>query len=540
MKQLIQKYQQGGQYYTVKAGNSPWQISHDFGIDLEEFYKMNPSARKMIHPGDKVMIKPASEQKVTYIPRQSVEFLKGVEVTAPKKRKKILKKQELKSQKQRPSNDSIKRQKITVGNISSNKQDSNLIDTIKSKVYQNADSLRKNTGAFLNGFLSEGDLKDDIVGVLNAPTITDSIDQIQNGIGRNWDKLMDKINDTFYPDDEKFNTTDSIKVPIEVQRKLGINAPFMSKQQLERYRQNIEDNMNVMSGMSYKPTQTSGYKTSLYRRPASDRYRMSENINLNDVGLGTRNRFKEYNNQGYPINSSVYNNTPINNTEGIIISSYNPFFEYGHPLLEKGKSYPNTSSVNNWNYYYGVDSNGNFIYGNDLSNFKEGDILTKSMAHDVVGVLTNAIPGHGITLQYANGRTSPMNMTSSTRAIDKIHRGREILIAGNEARLVSGSAEDLNNEIQSMKKRNRVNSVKLIELDNGSYSEGMRKYNNQLSSNDLNDYFNQNVNNGNFIYINNAIKKQAGPKQYQFNWTDLIKDKNTELQNLNWLNLQKQ
>jgi len=40
-----------------------------------------------------------------------------------------------------------------------------------------------------------------------------------------------------------------------------------------------------------------------------------------------------------------------------------------------------------------------------------------------------------------------MNMTSSTKAIDKIHRGREILIAGDEARLVSGSAEDLNNEI---------------------------------------------------------------------------------------------
>jgi hypothetical protein len=56
-----------------------------------------------------------------------------------------------------------------------------------------------------------------------------------------------------------------------------------------------------------------------------------------------------------------------------------------------------------------------------------------------------------------------------------------------------------------MKKRHGVNSVKLIELDNGSYSEGMRKSNGQLNTNDLNDYFNQNVNNGNFIYINNAI-----------------------------------
>ena len=294
----------------------------------------------------------------------------------------------------------------------------------------------------------------------------------------------------------------------------------MTRSELEKYRQGIEDRINRNLGLIYKPTITRN-KTSLYRRPAFDRYRISENINLSDVGLGTRNRFKEYNNQGYPTNTSIYNNTPINNTEGIIISSYNPFFEYGHPLLQKGRSYPNTSSVSNWNYYYGIDSNGNFIHGNDLNDFKKGDVLTKSMAHDVTEVLPNSKPGQCIVVRYVSGRTSPMNMTSSTRAIDKIHRGREILIAGDEARLVSGSAEDLNNEIQSMKKRHGVNSVKLIELDNGSYSEGMRKSNSQLNTNDLNDYFNQNVNNGNFMYINNAIKKQVGPKHYKFNWKDL-------------------
>ena len=527
---LVPKYQQGGDTYVVKKGDSPWRISHNNGISLDEFYRLNPFARKMIHPNQVVKLRETPKKKVTYIPRQSVEFLKGVEVVAPRKPKVTPK-----PQKQKPSNDSIKRQKIVVGNTPSNKQNSSLIDTIKSKVYQNTDSLRKNTGSFLNGFLSEGDLKEDIVGALNAPTIKDSIDQIQNGIGRKWDKLKDEIQDVFSSDKENHSFTDTVPVPIEIQRELKMNIPIMSRQELEKYRQHIQDNLNTRSGMSYKPTQPGRNKTSLYRRSASDRYRMSENINLNDVGLGTRNRFKEYNNQGYPTNTSIYNNTPINNTEGIIISSYNPFFEYGHPLLQKGKSYPNTSSVNNWNYYYGVDSNGNFIHGSDLNNFKQGDILTKSMVHNVVGVLQDATPGQGIVLQYTDGRTSPMNMTSSTKAIDKIHRGREILIAGDEARLVSGSAEDLNNEIQSMKKRHGVNSVKLVELDNGSYSEGMRKYNNQLSSDDLNDYYNQNVNNGNFIYINNAIKKQAGPKQYQFNWNDLYKDRSIKPQRFNWL-----
>lgn len=517
--ELVLKYQQGGNTYTVKKGDSPWKIAHDNEISLDEFYRLNPFARKMIHPNQVVKLRETPNKKVTYIPRQSVALLKGVEVVAPRKPKVTPK-----PQKQKPSNDSIRKQKIIVKNTSSNKQDSSIIDTIKSKVYHGVDSLRKSTRDYLNNNLSESELKEDVVGVLNAPTIKDSIDQIQNGIGRELDKFKDKIFDTF-SSDKSTGTSDTVIVPIEVQNVIGIKSPIMTRSELEKYRQGIEDNINRNLGLIYKPTIIRN-KTSLYRRPAPDRYRISENINLSDVGLGTRNRFKEYNNQGYPTNTSIYNNTPINNTEGIIISSYNPFFEYGHPLLQKGRSYPNTSYISNWNYYYGVDSNGNFIHSNDLNDFKKGDILTKSMAHDVTEVLPNSKPGQGIVIRYVSGRTSPMNMTSSTRAIDKIHRGREILIAGDEARLVSGSAEDLNNEIQSMKKRHGVNSVKLIELDNGSYSEGMRKSNGQLNTNDLNDYFNQNVNNGNFIYINNAIKKQAGPKYQKFNWKDLDKNKN--------------
>lgn len=38
--------------YTVKAGDAPWQIAHDAKISLEELYRLNPNARKMIYPGD--------------------------------------------------------------------------------------------------------------------------------------------------------------------------------------------------------------------------------------------------------------------------------------------------------------------------------------------------------------------------------------------------------------------------------------------------------------------------------------------------------
>lgn len=115
--ELIPKYQQGGNTYTVKKGDSPWKISHDNGISLDEFYRLNPFARKMIHPNQVVKLRETPKKKVTYIPRQSVELLKGVEVVASKKPKVTSK-----PQKQKPSNDSIRKQKIVVENTSSNKQ----------------------------------------------------------------------------------------------------------------------------------------------------------------------------------------------------------------------------------------------------------------------------------------------------------------------------------------------------------------------------------------------------------------------------------
>lgn len=51
--------------YTVKAGNSPWQIAKDNGMTLNTFYKLNPSAKKGIYPGDVVNVnKPANIHKV--------------------------------------------------------------------------------------------------------------------------------------------------------------------------------------------------------------------------------------------------------------------------------------------------------------------------------------------------------------------------------------------------------------------------------------------------------------------------------------------
>ena len=41
---------------TVKKGEGPWQIAQKNGVSLEDVYKYNPKARKMIYPGDKLTI----------------------------------------------------------------------------------------------------------------------------------------------------------------------------------------------------------------------------------------------------------------------------------------------------------------------------------------------------------------------------------------------------------------------------------------------------------------------------------------------------
>lgn len=41
---------------TVKKGEGPWQVAQRMGVSLEDVYKYNPKARKMIYPGDKLTI----------------------------------------------------------------------------------------------------------------------------------------------------------------------------------------------------------------------------------------------------------------------------------------------------------------------------------------------------------------------------------------------------------------------------------------------------------------------------------------------------
>ena len=74
-------------------------------------------------------------------------------------------------------------------------------------------------------------------------------------------------------------------------------------------------------------------------------------------------------------------------------------------------------------------------------------------------------------------------------------------IAGKEVRLVSGSIDNIRDEIEAMKSRNNVKTVDLYTLDNGTYHSGLRTFDKIFTRDDLLEYDAQNTGGGNFLYI---------------------------------------
>ena len=52
--------------HKVKSGDSPWQIAKDNNISLDELYRLNPEARNMIYPGDELILPDKTRNKKRY------------------------------------------------------------------------------------------------------------------------------------------------------------------------------------------------------------------------------------------------------------------------------------------------------------------------------------------------------------------------------------------------------------------------------------------------------------------------------------------
>lgn len=221
----------------------------------------------------------------------------------------------------------------------------------------------------------------------------------------------------------------------------------------------------------------------------SRRYRIPESINLSQHTFGYRNR-GDY--------------TPIQSKAAPITA----FFEF----TPKEKVRPDNSN------YIGIDSIGHFIFGK-YSDIPDNSIITRTYKNEVTGFKRDSKGNVVFTESNSNGsRKSPVlnaivngkyvnnrfNVLSTNNRTDEygtVAGGRVIIQAGKEVRLVSGSIDNISDEIEAMKNRNKVKTVNLYTLDNGTYHSGLRTYDGNITRDDLLQYDAQNTGGGNFLYL---------------------------------------
>lgn len=221
----------------------------------------------------------------------------------------------------------------------------------------------------------------------------------------------------------------------------------------------------------------------------SRRYRIPESINLTKHTFGYRNR-GDY--------------TPINSIAAPI-TAFSNF---------KSKE---SISPNNQNYI-GIDSIGKFVFGK-YSDIPNGSMISPTFKNTVTGFKTDSKGNVLFMESNSNGsRKSPilnaivngksvnnrLNFLANNNRTDEygsIAGGRIIIQAGKEVRLVSGSIDNIRDEIEAMKSRNNVKTVNLYTLDNGTYHSGLRTFDKIFTRDDLLEYDAQNTGGGNFLYI---------------------------------------
>lgn len=221
----------------------------------------------------------------------------------------------------------------------------------------------------------------------------------------------------------------------------------------------------------------------------SRRYRIPESINLSKHTFGYRNR-GDY--------------TPINSTAAPITAFTN--------FKSKESTTPNNLN------YIGIDSIGNFVFGK-YSDIPNGSMISPTYKNTVTGFKTDAkgnilfmesnsngsrkspIMNAIVNGQQVNNRLNFLANNNRTDEYGSVAGGRVIIRAGKEIRLVSGSIDNIRDEIDAMKSRNKVKTVDLYTLDNGTYHSGLRTFDKIFTRDDLLKYDAQNTGGGNFLYI---------------------------------------
>jgi len=236
-------------------------------------------------------------------------------------------------------------------------------------------------------------------------------------------------------------------------------------------------------------------------------YHAPMHIDLNRTKFGFKNR------AGKP--STEQNG--VTETAGLVLTPFASEYASGYKKRNsQSDDYLGTNTIRrykddeikNEGVYGGIDDEGNFQlgYGKDMKgkNLNMADFRTI----DTEGFVKDAQGNYKLGTETSNNRVSkvphvktdngedhlPFLVPNSGKNQDKTYgqnTGGKIIIATpdfKEKILVGGSLSDVDKALENFKAKYKLSKVKLIVLDNGTYSRGFMKKGNKISSKDWRKY----------------------------------------------------
>jgi len=232
-------------------------------------------------------------------------------------------------------------------------------------------------------------------------------------------------------------------------------------------------------------------------------YHVPEIINLDKVKFGYRNRGEA---------GSTADQSGVTTAEGLIITPFATEYSGNKKSDNIGKStirtYKDSEIVDN-QLYGGIDDQGKFIldFGKNLKgkNLKMADFRytdVTGFAKDKNGkiIMGNETSNKGFAhvphLKTVDGKEKPLNFLVPKRGskqdetFGKTTGGRMILATPDMKTkiLVSGSLKNVDEALEDFKKKYKTDKVRVVFLDNGTYSRGLRTKDKKISKQDFINY----------------------------------------------------
>lgn len=359
-------------------------------------------------------------------------------------------------------------------------------------------------------------------GTINTQDVKNAYSSTKTTLGEMYDKASEFVGDVY----RTLADNDLNQIPIIIRNgmsnRLGLeDTKTLSSSSGLSYP--IQESDSVVNVQNYKPTYPSTqYGDTIWHTylPVSDRQVLVPvNMNIDEVTLAHRNRGSR---------------TPINNTEGVAITSYRPFSPY-----EQFRGVP-VDSEGHTNMFFGYDSNGKFKVGT-LDKFGPGDVLAQTFYEEFLNTNRNSQGDYVWTAGFKDGRRfSPtfrgvteggdtINMafplmtpknTKESYKFDNVVGGGMLVQVGDETRLIRGSIDQVVAGIEDLQRRHPGEKVMIYEIDNASYNRGLQTRDRNFTEEDLKRYDAQNNMAGHFLYITPQRKAQSIPQE-QFDYLDM-------------------